>query len=149
MEDSLVPPPRSLRVFRIIANHVQQRPRRADAYRLGILRHQQHMAALLLPDLAHKVAKRFSTRYIQRAARRAPVPVSAGDDRTLPSVRQLLDAIVLFGAASPIKFEGVQELHRTRQKSIEIIPAPFHPYARLRPQRMVEDDQNIRESIEH
>src|ERR1700686_3500574 len=76
MEDSIVPSARSLRVFRIIANHVQQRPRRADAYRLGLLRHQQPMAPLLLPDLAYKLAKRFSPRYIQRAARPAPVPVS-------------------------------------------------------------------------
>src|ERR1700693_2170479 len=79
MENSLVPPPRSLRVFRIIANHVQQRPRGADADRFGILRHQQHMAPLLLPDLAHKFAKSFGIRQIQSAARRAPMPVSARD----------------------------------------------------------------------
>ena len=88
MENALIPPPRSYRILRIIADHIQQRSRRPHAHRFGILRHQQHVAALLQPDFTHKLAKSFGRSQIQRPAGFASVPVSAGNQRPLPLLGQ-------------------------------------------------------------
>ena len=143
MENALIPALRSDRIIRIVANHIQQSPRRPYTHRFGVLRHQQHVTALLDSDFTHELAKSFCSRQIQRAAGFASVPVSAGNQRPLPLLSEFTHQIIFLRAARGIDFERMQKLHRASQEPLQSLVVPVHSHASLRPQRMVEHHQHI------
>ena len=106
-------------IFGIFANDVQEGPRRADDGRLGVLRHQEHVASLPAADFVHKFGKGFAAGQIQGAARLAPVAVSAGDQRALPAFGQFDDFLVFLGTARGVEFKGVQKFGGLPQESLE------------------------------
>src|SRR5579864_2408050 len=65
MKDAIIPTPRAGRIFRIMANHIEKGSRVANAHRLGVLRHEQHMAALIYANLADKLAEALRVSQIQ------------------------------------------------------------------------------------
>ncbi len=65
------------------------------------------MAALALPDLVDKLAKGFGMSQIERTTGRAPVPVSARDQRALPLLGEIRHEIILLRAARSIDFKRV------------------------------------------
>src|SRR5712671_5518171 len=98
MEYPVVPTTRADGKFRVVPHHVKQRSDRADKDRLGVLRHHQHLTALLLPDFPYKLVEVFRARQIQNATRLASVPVSSRDNGAPPALGQMDDIFVLFGA---------------------------------------------------
>ena len=94
--------------------------------------------------------KRFGASQIQRAAGRAPVPVSAGNERHAAIARPVL-ATRLFSLrlrvaliSNACRNCAAQSKNRSR-----LVAASLHSHASLRPQWMIEHHQHIRKPIEH
>src|ERR1019366_8804310 len=109
MENPVIPAAAAWPVLWVFANYVEHRLRRAQDHRFGILRHEKHVAALFEPDFADKFRKAFSTGQIESTARLASVPVSTGNEQSLPMAGQIYDTIIFFPATCSIEFKGMQK----------------------------------------
>src|SRR5215472_411426 len=141
MENSIVPTAAARGIFRIFANHVQHRLHDAEAQGFVILRHDNHVTALLGADLVDKLTKSFGAREIEGSTWLASVPVSTRDQQSPPATSQLNDAVVLNRATGSVDFKTMQEGHITTQKLIEDFSVSLRTHATQVPKGMIEDDE--------
>ncbi len=150
MKNALIPAPRTNRIFRIIANHIQQSPRGADAHRL------RYTAASAARGCAAPAGFRPQTRQNVSAAVRFSAPLAAHPCRSPPetsgrlhcsaSFPTRLFSLVLRVALISNACRNCTARLRNRSRAW---PSRCTPTQRLRPQRMIEHHQHFRKRIEH
>src|SRR6202162_335439 len=140
MKYALIPAARTHRIFLVLAKHINHRLPKAQAARLCVLRHKQHITQLLFPDFLYEGRKIGGARQVQRAARLAAMPVSSRNYRPLPKLRQLHDPLVLAPVAHGVELESVEKFDVPLQKSFQNKLERKLSRPQLVPKRMVEHD---------
>src|ERR1022692_3110981 len=118
MEHAVIPAPRLGPEFGIFANHVEQRLDGAQGQRFRVLRHKEHMAALLASNFIGELTETLGARQINRAARLASVPVAAGNKQALPAIGERDYPMILLATAGSVQLKRVQESNVFFQETI-------------------------------
>jgi hypothetical protein len=109
MIDALVPVARALRKLGIVAHRVDGRLQNAVLPRLGVLRHEEHVALLLAANLVHELGKAGRVGQVDVGVRLHAVTVAAGDEQHVPLLRQLPRGAVLIPVAQAVQLQRVQK----------------------------------------
>ncbi len=94
---------------------------------LGVLRHEEHFAALLSANLLHKLGKAGGVGEIDIGVRFHAVPVAAGDEKHVAFLRQLPHRAIFVPVAQPVQFQRMDEMAVLDQELIYQTRVPFRP----------------------
>ena len=103
MVDALVPGARALRELGVVADGVDGGLQDAVLPRLGVLRHEEHVALLLAADLVDELSEASGVGQVDVGVGLHAVAVAAGDEQHVPFLGQAADGAVLIPVAQAVQ----------------------------------------------
>src|ERR1700728_1363131 len=108
VKHTFIPAARADWMIGIVTDRINHSLHETDAQRFGILRHEENVAAPLMPELPHEIGKARGVGQIEGAARLASVAVATRNDGTIHGGGKLDDGFVFRPDAHCVELEGVK-----------------------------------------
>src|SRR5262245_482740 len=108
-----------VRKFRVMRQYLRKRLHLPPCERLVKMRHQDHLAHTVLPDLLDKFRKSIGRCKIDHRVRLAAVTVTTRDDRKTERIRHFHDLFIFRPSAETIDLKGVDPFAMLFNKRIE------------------------------
>src|SRR6266702_2033342 len=148
MERAIVPAPPTVDEVREVAYAIQRGVQDALLPRLGVLMHEENVAAAVYTNLVDEFAEGRCRREVDVGVGLHAVAVASADQQIAGLAGQLHDGAILTGIAQTVQLERVDPFSRDLQKTHHLAAVNTSADDMQVPDRMIEEDEHAGNFVE-